>query len=33
VLLLLAVLAFWAEQWRTAPAPRAGAQYSEDYDD
>jgi cytochrome b len=31
VLLLLAVLAFWAEQWRTAP--RAGAQYSEDYDD
>lgn len=33
VLLLLAVLAFWAEQWRTAPAPRAGAQYSEDYED
>lgn len=33
VLLLLAVLAFWAEQWRTAPAPKAGAQYSEDYDD
>lgn len=31
VLLLLAVLAFWAEQWHTAP--RAGAQYSEDYDD
>jgi cytochrome b len=33
VLLLLAVLAFWVQQWRTAPAPRAGAQYSEDYDD
>jgi cytochrome b len=33
VLLLVAVLVFWAEQWRTAPAPRAGAQYSEDYDD
>jgi cytochrome b len=33
VLLLLAVLAFWVQQWRSAPAPAAGAQYSEDYDD
>lgn len=33
VLLLLAVLAFWVQQWRTAPAPRAGAQYSDEHDD
>jgi len=33
VLLLLAVLAFWVQQWRTAPAPRPGAQYSEEHDD
>lgn len=33
VLLLLAVLAFWVQQWRTAPAPAAGAQYSEPEDD
>jgi cytochrome b len=32
VLLLLAVLAFWLQQWRTAPRPQAGAQYSADHD-
>lgn len=31
LLLLLAVLAFWVQQWRTAPAPLAGAQYSKDH--
>lgn len=33
VLLLLAVLAFWVQQWRTAPTAAAGAQYSEEHDD
>jgi cytochrome b len=35
VLLLAAVLAFWVQQWRSAPAPvpAAGAQYSGDHDD
>jgi len=33
VLLLLAVLAFWAQQWRNAPPPQAGAQYSAEHDD
>lgn len=34
VLLLAAVLAFWVQQWRSAPAPGAGAQYNgQDHDD
>jgi cytochrome b len=32
VLLLAAVLAFWVQQWRSAPAPSAGAQYGEEQD-
>ena len=31
-LLLAAVLAFWVQQWRSAPAPSAGAQYGEEQD-
>ncbi len=33
VLLLAAVLAFWVQQWRSAPLPAAGAQYSQPHDD
>jgi cytochrome b len=33
VLLLAAVLGFWVQQWRSAPAPAAGAQYGVDHDD
>ena len=33
VLLLAAVLAFWVQQWRAAPAPQAGAQYGQEHDD
>lgn len=33
VLLLAAVLGFWVQQWRSAPAPTAGAQYGVEHDD
>jgi len=33
VLLLAAVLAFWVQQWRSAPLLAAGAQYSQPHDD
>ena len=33
LLLLAAVLGFWVQQWRSAPAPVAGAQYGQEQDD